>query len=76
MPESTKRISKEGVAASGITESLVDAKDEARQAEVRTDISKAVNGLDRRMVQIAFWIIGWTTALVLGAAGLIISVLR
>ena len=62
--------------ASALTESLVDAKDEARQAEVRTDISEAVNGLDRRMVQTAFWIIGWTTALVLGAAGLIISVLR
>ncbi|MCY4371614.1 MAG: hypothetical protein OXF41_19875 [bacterium] len=62
--------------ASTITESLVDAKDEARQAEVRTDISEAVNGFERRMVQVAFWIIGWTTALVLGAAGLIISVLR
>lgn len=55
-----------------VTEGLVDAKDEDRQAEVRTDIAESVNSLERRMIQIAFWIIGFNLAL----AGLIIAVLR
>ncbi len=52
-----------------ITESLVDAKDEALQAEVRTDLIEALNRFTWR-------VIGFVTALVLGATGLIIAVLR
>ena len=52
-----------------ITEALVDAKDEARQAEVRTDLAEALNRFTWR-------VIGFVTALVLGATGLIIAVLR
>ncbi|MDE0138425.1 MAG: hypothetical protein OXM57_07690 [bacterium] len=52
----------------GVTESLVDAKDEARQAEVRTDLAKDMNRFTWR-------VIGFVTALVLGSTGLIIAVL-
>ena len=48
-----------------VTESLVDAKDEARQAEVRTDIAKAV-----------LTVIVWTIGINLIVAGLIIAALR
>lgn len=57
------------MASQGVTESLVDAKDEARQAEVRTDLAKEMNRFTWR-------VIGFVTALVLGATGLIIAVLR
>ena len=49
-----------------VTDSLVDAKDEARQAEV---LAEALNRFTWR-------VIGFVTALVLGATGLIIAVLR
>ena len=52
-----------------VTESLVDATDEARQAEVRTDLAEALNRFTWR-------VIGFVTALVLGATGFIIAVLR
>ncbi len=52
----------------GVTESLVDAKDEARQVEVRTDLAKEMNRFTWR-------VIGFVTALVLGSTGLIIAVL-
>ncbi len=55
-----------------VSEALVDAKDEARQAEARVDIAESVNAIERRMIQIAFWIIGFNLAM----AGLIIAVLR
>lgn len=55
-----------------VSESLVDAKEEARQAEARVDIAESVNAIERRMIQIAFWIIGFNLAM----AGLIIAVLR
>lgn len=55
-----------------VTEGLVDAKDEARQAEVRSDIAESVHSLERRIIQIAFWIVGFNLAI----AGLIIAVLR
>ena len=55
-----------------VSEALVDAKDEARQAEARVAIAESVNAIERRMIQIAFWIIGFNLAM----AGLIIAVLR
>ena len=54
------------------TEGLVDAKDQARQAEVRSDVAESVHSLERRIIQIAFWIVGFNLAI----AGLIIAVLR
>ena len=54
------------------SEALVDAKDEARQAEVRIDLAESVNAIERRITQIALWIIGFNLAI----AGLIIAVLR
>ena len=53
----------------GVTESLVDAKDEARRAESQVDLDKAINRVTWRFI-------GFVTALVLGASGLIIAVLR
>ena len=55
-----------------VSEALIDAKDEARQAEARVAIAESVNAIERRMIQIAFWIIGFNLAM----AGLIIAVLR
>lgn len=55
-----------------VTEGLVDAKDEARQAEVRIDIAESVHSLERRMIHLTLWNIGFTLAM----AGLIIAILR
>ena len=74
----------------GVTESLVDAKDEARQAEVRTDIASVrtdlagslltiVNGqrqAERAAFQQTRWLIGTIIASVASAAGIIIAVLK
>ena len=58
-----------------VTESLVDANDEARQAESRAALAEAINRFDRRTISVTFWIIGWMTALVLGALTIVIAVL-
>ncbi len=74
----------------GVTESLVYAKDEARQAEVRTDIASVrtdlagslltiVNGqrqAERAAFQQTRWLIGTIIASVASAAGIIIAVLK
>ena len=59
-----------------VTESLVDAKDEARQAETRTDITVALLEIEKGRVKQTYWFIGWLTALVASAAGIIIAVLK
>lgn len=41
-----------------VTESLVYAKDEARQAEVRTDIATALLGIEERFASQTKWIVG------------------
>ena len=56
-----------------VTESLVDAKDEARQAESRVTLAEAINRFDRRTVNVAFWIIGTMIAFNLATLGIIIA---
>ncbi|MDE0168241.1 MAG: hypothetical protein OXS29_01815, partial [bacterium] len=41
-----------------VTESLVDAKDEARQAEVRSDLSEALRGVERTIFRQTKWLAG------------------
>lgn len=48
-----------------VTESLVDAKDEARQAEVRSDLAEALRGVDRTILRQTKWPAG----VLLGMAG-------
>ena len=55
-----------------VTESLVDAKDEARQAEVRTDIATALLRIEKRFASQTRWIVG----VVIGMTAIIIAVLR
>ena len=73
-----------------VTESLVDAKDEARQAEVRTDIAGVRADIagalltiiqdqrqsDRAAFQRTMWLIATVIASVAAAAGLVIAVLQ
>lgn len=72
------------------TESLVDVKDEARQAEVRTDIAGVRTDLagalltildgqrqsDRAAFHRTMWLIATVIASVASAAGIVIAVLR
>lgn len=55
-----------------VTESLVDAKDEARQAEVRTDIAQALLKIHEDRMFYIRWLIGTSIAVV----GILIAVLR
>ena len=55
-----------------LTESLVDAKDEARQAEVRTGIAQALLRIEERFASQTKWIVGVGIAV----AGVVIAVLR
>ena len=55
-----------------VTEPLVHAKDEARQAEVRTDIAKALLKLHEDRTVIIRWIVGTALA----TAGLVITAVR
>ena len=55
-----------------LTESLVDAKDETRQAEVRIDIASALLMIERRFSIQTRWLVGVNIAV----AALIIAVLR
>ena len=66
-----------------VTEALVDAKDDARQAEVRTDIASALltfeqrfGQAEQRMAQLAYWIIAFVIGTAIGATGVVIAVLR
>ena len=58
--------------AGPLTESLVDAKDEARQAEVRTDIASALLKIEKRFNDQTKWIVGVDIAV----AAPLIAVLR
>ena len=55
-----------------VTEGLVDAKDEARQAEVRTDIAEALLAIEKRFASQTKWIVGVGLAM----TAIIIAVLR
>ena len=66
-----------------VTESLVDAKDEARQAEVRTDIATSLLTIldgqrqsDRSAFHRTMWLVATVIASVASAAGIVIAVLR
>ncbi len=73
-----------------VTESLVDAKDEARQAKVRTDLAGVRTDLagalltildgqrqsDRAAFHLTMWLIATVIASVASAAGIVIAVLR
>ena len=67
-----------------VTESLVDAKDEARQAEVRTDISTAISTAvltildgqrqsDRAFFRLGMWMIGSVFAAAAAVVGIMIA---
>ena len=55
-----------------VTESLVDAKDGARQAEVHTDIARVLLAIEQGTTRLVYWIIG----VGVGVAGVVIAVLR
>lgn len=55
-----------------LTESLVDAQDEARQAEVRIDVASALLRIEKRFNSQTRWLVGVHIAV----AALIIAVLR
>ena len=54
-----------------VTESLVDAKDEARQAEVRTDIAQALLTIHKDRLFHVYWTVGTGIAV----AGVVIGVI-
>lgn len=56
-----------------VSESLVHAKSEARQAESRVALAEAINRFDRRTADVAFWIIGTMIAFNLATLGIIIA---
>ena len=55
-----------------VAEALVDAKDEARQAEVRTDIAQALLQIHKDRLFFVYWTVGTGVAV----AGTVIAVLR
>ena len=62
--------------ATVVTEPLVDAKDEARQAEVRTDIANALLSVEQRFTAIALWLAALIVGVGIGVAGIVITVLH
>lgn len=63
-----------------VTESLVDTKDEARQAEVRTDIATALLVIldgqresDRAAFRLGMWMIGSVFAAAAAVVGIMIA---
>ena len=66
-----------------VTESLVDAKDEARQAEGRTDLANALMRVlehqresERAAFRLGMWMISSVFAAAAAAAGIVIAVLK
>ena len=66
-----------------VTEALVDAKNEARQAETRTEIADALLKVlegqrqsDRAAFRLCMWMITSVFAAAAAAAGIVIAVLR
>ena len=55
-----------------VTESLVDAKDEARQAESREALSNALLRIEKRLASQTNWIVG----VGIGTVALIVAALR
>ncbi len=59
-----------------VTEGLVDAEDQARQAESRTDLARAMLFLEQRISQTGLRIIAITIGTNIALAGLVIAVLK
>lgn len=61
-----------------VSESLLDAKDEARQAEVRSDLSEAMRGVEQTIFRQTKWLAGILLGLggiLLGAMAVAVSVI-
>ena len=58
-----------------VTEPLVDAKDDARQAELRTDIANALLTVEQRITSMTLWLAGIIAGVGIGVAGIVIAVL-
>ncbi len=58
--------------AAPVSESLVDAKNEAVKGELRSEFARAVADLRKDMLRMTQWVIGWVTVV----GGVIIAVLR
>lgn len=61
-----------------VSESLVDAKDEARQAEVRSDLAEALRGVERTIFRQTKWLVGILLGLggiLLGAVAVAVSII-
>lgn len=61
-----------------VSESLVDAKDDARQAEVRRDLSEAMRGVERTIFRQTKWLVGILLGLggvLLGAMAVAVSII-
>ena len=63
------------MALDAATVAVVDAKDEARHAEVRTDMANALLTVEQRMTSMTRWLAVLIMAAALGSAGLVITVL-
>lgn len=59
-----------------VTEHLVDATDQARQAEARSDLAYAMLSLGQRISQTGFRIIAIVIGSNIALAGLVIAVLK
>ena len=55
---------------------LMDAKDDAVKAELRTDIATALLTIERRIAASTYWILSVVVATVGIAAGVVIAVLK
>ena len=58
--------------AAPVSESLVDAKNEAVKGELRSEFARAVADLRKDMLRMTQWVIGWVTVV----GGVVIAVLR
>ena len=63
------------MALDAATVAVVDAKDEARHAEVRTDMANALLMVEQRMTSMTRWLAVLIMAAALGSGGLVITVL-
>ncbi|MXY78088.1 MAG: hypothetical protein F4Y40_13615 [Acidimicrobiia bacterium] len=58
--------------AAPVSESLVDAKNEAVKGELRSEFARAVADLRNHMLRTTQWVTGWVTVV----GGVVIAVLR
>ena len=58
-----------------VTEPLVDAKDEARQAEVRTDIAQALLTIHKETTALVWRALSRSTAVIIAAFGIAVTII-